>query len=176
MNPHASHKCAVRLLTALAAMTSILLIAGCGGSSSSAPPPNQSGFSTSSLSGTYVFSSQGVDVNGYPVSIAGALMANGTGGNSSITAGTIDIVDPDPSFTALSPVAQSITGGSYTVNSDGRGQATLTSAYGTYVFDFVLSSTSHGSICRLRSQVLASSLGHLLSALAAATRAAIHLQ
>jgi hypothetical protein len=146
MNPHASYKCAGRLLMALAAVTSILVISGCGGSSSSTPPPNQSGFSNSSLSGTYVFSSQGADVNGYPVAIAGSLVANGSGGSNSITGGTIDIVDPDPDFTPLSPVAQSVSGGSYNVNTDGRGQASLTSSYGTYVFDFVLSSTSHGLI------------------------------
>src|SRR5271154_6342227 len=119
MNPHASYKCAGRLLMALAALTSILVISGCGGSSSSSPPPNQSGFGNSSLSGTYVFSSEGADVNGYPVAIAGTLVANGTGGNNSISGGTIDVVDPDPDFTQLSPVAQTISGGSYNVNTDG---------------------------------------------------------
>lgn len=144
MNPHASYKCAGRLLMALAAVTSILVISGCGGSSSS-PAPNQSGFSNSSLSGTYVFSSEGADVNGYPVVIAGALVANGSGGSNSITGGTMDIIDPG--FTSIPDVAaQAITGGSYNVNTDGRGQASLTSAYGTYVFDFVLSSASHGLI------------------------------
>ncbi len=145
MNPHASTQCTGRLLMALAAITSILFAVGCG-SSSAPPPPNQVGFSNSSLSGTYVFSSQGADLNGYPVAMAGTLVANGTGGTGGITGGTIDIIDPDPNFSPPPQVAQSITGGSYSVGSDGRGEASLTSAYGTYVLDFVLTSTSHGLV------------------------------
>ena len=141
MNPLASTKCAGRLLMALAAFTSILLIAGC--SSSSKTPTNPEGFTNASLTGTYVFSSQGLDSSGYPVAIAGTATANGTGG---ITGGTIDIVNSDPEFNELSPVAQAITAGSYSITSDGRGLASLTSAYGTYGFDFVLYSTSSGLI------------------------------
>jgi hypothetical protein len=127
---------------ALAAMTSILLIASCGSGGSPARG-NNNGFTDSDLSGTYVFSSAGSDANGYPLALAGTLSANGSG---SITGGTIDIVTADPSITPASPVAQAITG-SYNVNTDGRGQATLTStAYGTFVLDFVLTSTSHGLV------------------------------
>ena len=141
MNPLASTKCAGRLLMALAAMTSILLIASCG-SGGSPTRPNQVGFSESNLNGTYVFSSAGSDNAGYPLNLAGTLVANGSG---SITGGTIDVVDPALT-TIPSPVAQAITG-SYNVSTDGRGQATLTStAYGTFVLDFVLTSTSHGLV------------------------------
>jgi hypothetical protein len=144
MNPHVSTKCAGRLLIALAAIASILFAAGCG--SSSTTPTNPVGFGNSSLKGTYVFSSQGTDVNGYPVAMAGTLVANGTGGTGGITGGTIDIIDQGFS-SAPSTAAQSITSGSYEVASDGRGQASLTStAYGTYVLDFVLTSTSHGLV------------------------------
>jgi hypothetical protein len=143
MNPHASTKCAGRLLVVLAAIATILFAAGCG-SSNSTTPTNPVGFSNSSLNGTYVFSSQGVDSYGYPVSMAGTLVANGTGGTGGITGGTIDIIDQGFS-SAPSPAAQPITSGSYEVDTDGRGQASLTStAYGTYVLDFVLTSTSHG--------------------------------
>ncbi len=145
MNPHASTQCTGRLLMALAAITSILFAVGCG-SSSAPPPPNQVGFSNSSLSGTYVFSSQGADLNGYPVAMAGTLVANGSGGTGGITGGMIDIIDPDPNFSPPSPAAQSITGGAYSVGSDGRGEASLTSSYGTFGLDFVLTSTSHGLV------------------------------
>ena len=140
MNPLASSKCARRLLMALAAISGIFLTAGCG-SSSSPPPINPVGFSKSSLTGTYVFSSQGLDASGYPVALAGTLVSNGSG----ITGGTIDVIDPG--FTSIpATAAQTITGGSYSVNSDGRGNASLSSSYGNYVLDFVLISTSHGLV------------------------------
>jgi len=53
MNPLASTKCAGRLLMALAAFTSILLIAGC--SSSSKTPTNPEGFTNASLTGNLCF-------------------------------------------------------------------------------------------------------------------------
>jgi hypothetical protein len=148
MNPHASSKCARRLFMALAAITGIVFLAGCGSSSST--PVNQEGFTDASLSGTYVFSSSGTDVNGAPIAIAGAFTANGSTSSPSITAGTVDIVDPEfendggpPSFTA----AQAVSSGSYEVSSDGRGQVTLNIAqYGAYKFDFALDSTSGGVI------------------------------
>ncbi len=141
MNPLASTKCVRRVLMALTAIAGIFLTVGCGGSSSS-PPVNPVGFSNSSLNGTYVFSSQGLDSIAAPLNVAGTFVANG---NAGITGGTIDIVDAG--FSSIpTTAAQSITGGSYSVNSDGRGQASLTSAYGTYVFDFVLTSTSHGLV------------------------------
>jgi len=144
MNPHASTKCAGRLLMALAAISSILFMAACG-SSSSTPPPNSVGFTNGSLSGTYVFSSQGLDASGYPLNLAGTLVANGTGGTGGITGGTIDIIDPALA-TPPTLAAQAITGGSYQVSTDGRGKASLTSSYGTFVLDFVLISTSHGLV------------------------------
>ncbi len=139
MNPLASPKCARRLVMALAAISGIFLSVGCG--SNPITQPNNQGFSNSSLTGTYVFSSQGSDTNGAPLTLAGALVANGSGG---ITGGTMDVVDPE--VTPPTPVAQAITG-SYNVSPDGRGQAKLSStAYGTFVLDFVLSSSSHGLV------------------------------
>jgi len=142
MNPLASTKCAGRLLVALAAITSIVLMVACG-SSSPITTINPNGFSDSSLNGTYVFSSQGADAGGYPLAVAGTLVANGKG---SITGGTMDVIDPG--FTSIpAQAAQAITGGSYTVGTDGRGRASLTtSAYGTYTLDFVLTSTSSGLV------------------------------
>jgi hypothetical protein len=140
MNSLAHMKCARRLLMALAAISGIFLAAGCGSSNST--NPNNGGFSNSSLNGTYVFSTSGTDANGDPLFLAGALTANGTGG---ISGGTIDVVDPEIS-TIPSPVAQPITGGSYSIGTDGRGTIGLASSYGTFTLDVVLSSTSGGLV------------------------------
>src|SRR5277367_1105546 len=117
MNPLSSLKCASRVLTTLAAISGIFLTVGCGSSSST--PPNQNGFSNSSLSGTYVFSSSGLDAeSGFPVALAGAFTANGDGTIAS--GGTMDIVDPGITYTPPSTPAQAITGASYSIGSDGR--------------------------------------------------------
>jgi hypothetical protein len=139
-----TYKCAGRLFMALAAISGIFLAASCGNGSSFTPPNNQ-GFSNSSLNGTYVFSSQGNDSGGAPLNIAGTLVANGSGG---ITGGTIDIVDAGFETYPASPsdVAQTVTGGTYSVSTDGRGLINLVSSYGTYSLDIVLSSTSQGLV------------------------------
>jgi hypothetical protein len=139
MHPLSSLRCASRVLTALAAISGILLTVGCGGSSS--PPPNQNGFSNSSLSGTYVLSSSGVDVGGAPLALAGAFKANGDGTIAS--GGTIDVVDP-----VIPPgtPAQAITSASYSIGSDGRGQIKLNTAVANFVLAVVLTSSSHGLV------------------------------
>jgi hypothetical protein len=143
MNSLASTQRVRRVVIVLSAITLIVFAGGCG-SSGTPPVPNQNGFSNSSLSGTYVFSSQGADaINGFPLAVAGTLVSNGTGG---ITGGTMDIVTPSFLPTPPSPAAQTITSGSYSVSSDGRGRATLSSAYGSYTMAFVLTSTSHGLV------------------------------
>ena len=123
--------------TLLAVLTSVFLTVGCG--STSLSKANSNGFSNSSVNGTYVFSSEGSDSStaGDLLAMAGAFTANGTGG---ITGGTMDIIDPSVGVAA----GQTITSGSYNVNTDGRGQVHLTSAAGTFVLDFVLTSTPSG--------------------------------
>ena len=137
MNPLASTKCAGRLLMALAAIASLLLLGACGSSNST--PANQVGFSKSSLSGTYVFSSTGTDSNtGGFLAFAGAITADG---NGTITGGNVDVVDVNDG--AGSGTAT----GSYVVNTDGRGQFTVAVAgVQSFTFNFVLSSTSHGLV------------------------------
>jgi len=121
--------------------SAIAFLVACGGSSSpKVVPPPSGGFSNSNFSGTYVFSSTGSDINGGYLTIAGALVANGSG---TITGGTMDVVGTN--VVQSGTVAQSITG-SYSVGADGRGQATVTSSVGTIMFDFVLISSSHGLI------------------------------
>lgn len=121
------------------ALVSLALLAGCGNSNSN-PPANPEGFTDSNLTGTYVFFSQGFDSGGVPLNIAGAFAADGKGG---VAGGTLDAIDPSVSVATNQP----ITSGSYTVQTDGRGQVSLnvSSLSVTFVFDFVLTSGSGGS-------------------------------
>jgi len=126
----------------LLALSTLSLLVACGGySSPKVVPPPSGGFSNSSLNGTYVFSSTGVDssINVAFLTVAGDFVANGSG---SITGGAIDVAD------AVSGVTpnNAITSGSYHVGVDGRGQATLNTAAGSIILDFVLTSSSHGLV------------------------------
>ncbi len=148
MHPLASTKCAGRLLMALTAITSTLFIASCG-SSSSSPAPNPQGFNDGSLTGTYVISISGTDVNSsnsiVPFAIAGTIAANGKGG---ITGGTVDINDPGNLGVLIGQAVNSSSSG-YQVGQDGRGSGKLVVASGaTFDFEFVLTSASHGLISR----------------------------
>ena len=149
MNPLASTKCAGRLLMALTAIASILLIASCG-SSSSLTTPNRQGFGDGNLSGTYVISISGTDVNSssviVPFAIVGTITANGKGG---ITGGTVDINDPGNLGVHTGQAVSSSSG--YQVAQDGRGTGTLVTSVATFNFDFVLTSASHGLISRFDS-------------------------
>jgi hypothetical protein len=126
---------AIVLIITLATLS---LLVACG---SSSPKPNPVGATKNSLNGTYVFSSTGVDVNGAFLTMAGTLDANGTGG---ITGGTMDLIGQE--ITPPSPVAQAITGGTYTISTDGRGQITINTQGINFTLDFVLMSASHGLI------------------------------
>jgi hypothetical protein len=141
----------------LLAFSALLFLAACGGSGNSVakpvPPPSGT-FSNSNLNGTYVFSVSGTDASGFPYAVVGTIAANGSGGNNkgAITGGTIDINDSE--FTPAPGLAIN-SNGSYSVGTDGRGQFTIATTTsnpfnnfgnGTMVFDFVLSSSSHGLI------------------------------
>ncbi|HEY3974446.1 MAG TPA: hypothetical protein VGM18_15695 [Candidatus Sulfotelmatobacter sp.] len=126
-------------------LSSLAALAGCGSSSGSGSAPPTGGFSDSNLSGTYVFSTTGSDsTTGELLAVTGSFTADGKGG---ISGGTMDINDP---AIGVAP-AQAITAGSYSVGADGRpssgsGLITLTSAAGTFNFDFVLTSSEGGLI------------------------------
>jgi hypothetical protein len=133
------------LLLALFGLTFLL---ACGGSSSSTPAAHSgSNFGTSSLNGKYVFSSTGLDSSTAPLFLmmVGTLTANGSG---SITGGTVDLIGVKVGVS--SPAAQPITGGSYSVGTDGRGQINFDTTTGaeavTVTLDFVLISSSHGLV------------------------------
>ena len=127
----------------------LTFLAACGGSSSSSTPAEHSSsdFGAGSLNGTYVFSSTGLNLSNDPslLMMVGSLTANGSGG---ISGGTVDLIGVKVGVS--SPAAQPITGGSYSVGTDGRGQinfATATRAGSvTITLDFVLTSSSHGLV------------------------------
>jgi hypothetical protein len=130
------------------AFSALVTLAGCGDSSGPVKPtpPPTGGFSVADLKGTYVFSIVGSDASNNFLAMTGVFTATGTAGNGGITDGTIDINDSGLS----TPITNNpITGGSYTVTADGRGQATLITAtpFGSSItVDFVLTSSARGFI------------------------------
>jgi hypothetical protein len=122
------------------ALSILALLVGCGSSSPKAVAPPGGGFSASSLNGTYVFSTSGSDAaSGAFLTVVGDFAANGSRG---ITGGTFDAADPSTGAS----VGNTVTGGSYSVGVDGRGQATLNTANGPITLDFVLTTSSHGLV------------------------------
>jgi hypothetical protein len=146
MNSLVSSTCARRLFMALAAISGIFLTASCG-NSSGLIPPNNNGFSASSLSGTYVISISGTDVNQSTESffaIVGTITADG---NGNLTGGTVDINDANLGGSGVFP-GLSLTPSKYSITPDGRGTGTLVTSQGTFGLDFSLTSSSHGLISR----------------------------
>lgn len=116
MNPHACSKRAGRLLMALAAITSILLMAACG-SSNGLVTPLPGGFSNSSLSGTYVMKQTGYynnNGNAQAFSETTVFTSNGSG--------TLTILEDDGG--PQGPGAENLAG-SYGIEQDGEGYLTF---------------------------------------------------
>ena len=146
MNPLAATKCAGRLLMALTAFASILLIASCGSSGSGVPTPNSGGFNNGSLSGTYVLSISGADFRSGGESffaIVGTIKADGKG---NITGGTIDINNANLGGTGV--FQETLSPSTYSITADGRGTSKLLTSVGDFGLDFVLTSTGHGLVTR----------------------------
>jgi hypothetical protein len=132
-----------RIALPAVAVSFLAFLVACGSTTNKSVPPPTGAFSNSNLSGTYVFSTLGTDSGGAPITIVGAFTACGCSGGT-ISSGTFSYFDPT-TVGLLS--AQAISGGSYNVTSDGRGQANLsTSAVGAIRIDFVLNSTSGGLV------------------------------
>jgi hypothetical protein len=94
--------------------------AACGGSGSPPPPPPPAGnFSNSTLKGSYAFEMSGTDASGNPgalIARVGSFTADGAG---NITAAEEDLFDG----TTLNSV--SFTGGSYSIQANGKGTLML---------------------------------------------------
>jgi hypothetical protein len=131
-----------RLLTALVGAAA-LGVSGCGGGGTAITPPPPSGnFGLGSVNGTYAFTTSGEVCAGCtfaatPMARVGSFIADGMG---HITGGMEDV---NTGGTPNNP--SSITGGSYTVNPDGRGTLTFTFQNGNSIdFGIVLTSTADG--------------------------------
>jgi len=114
-----SHRRLARF-AALPLFFSILLLLSCGGNSSVTPPPPSGPFSNASLTGQYAFSISGQDTtSGGFTGIIGSISADG---NGHITAGIADVLD-----LSVNPPASviSYSGGTYEIQSNGRGVMTL---------------------------------------------------
>jgi hypothetical protein len=108
---------------ALAAMTGILLIAGCGSSGNSVVV--KGGFTNASLNGTYSFTLKGYGLNASSNTSANFFIEGGVftaDGNKNITAATQDRVE------AVGATTQAFTDnvtGTYSINKDGTGDLTF---------------------------------------------------
>ncbi|MBZ5684140.1 MAG: hypothetical protein LAP86_03825 [Acidobacteriia bacterium] len=134
-------------------LSSIAVLAACGGGSSNPPvnPPPSGSFSNSNLNGNYVFSVTGTAADQFNdfVTIMGVFTADG---NGNITGGVLD----QNSTASNGLILDTITSGTYSVGSDGRptgspslpaGLLTLqTQNSGTFQFDYVLTSSTHGLV------------------------------
>ena len=129
-----------RLLTAAVAAAALWAAACSSHGTTITPPPPTGNYTLASLNGTYAFTTSGEVITGssaIPMTRVGSFAADGSG---HITGG---IEDVNTSGTPSAPNA--VTGGSYTVNPDGRGTLTLNFASGNSInFGIVLTSTSDG--------------------------------
>jgi hypothetical protein len=141
-----THKTAFLFFIALI----FVILSGCGASGTfttgNPPPPVTGPYTNANLNGSYAFLIRGTNTSFF--SIAGSFQANGAG---VITAGTEDINSPGTGI-LMNNVA--ITG-TYTVLADGRTTATITSAAGNFVLDFVLLSNQHGLAMRFNNSATA---------------------
>src|ERR1700751_1254008 len=133
------------LCLAVVSSFSFFFLAGCGGGGVCTTHPEKFGFTNSSLSGTYVFAISGNNAGGF-FTIAGTLQANGSG---SITGGTEDVNSPG---TMGAPLLNVPITGNYSVRSDGRAVASITTTglnpNLTFNIDFVLLSNTTGLAIR----------------------------
>ena len=115
-----------------------LCLAACGGGDSGGnPPPPTGNFSNASLNGHYAFSMSGVDLNGGFIARAGSFVADGTG---VITAGLEDVISSTSGGSLVT-----FTGGTYTIQANGRGLIVLNAATGGGLqLNIVLNSNAQG--------------------------------
>lgn len=127
----------------LGAAAAALWTTACGGSSPIIVPPPNNGFSDSNLQGQYAFSMTGsafdqATLSVTPFARTGSFIADGKGG---ISGGAEDVTTFGSGTAELD-----FTGGSYTVNSDGRGSLSLIDTTGTVTFSITLASSTNGYI------------------------------
>lgn len=122
------------LLSVVILTASIASACGSGGSTPPRPPP-VGNFSNASLKGQYAYSMSGEDLNGAFIARVGSFSADG---NGNITQGLEDV-------NSISGVTQvSFSGGSYSVQPNGRGTLTLVNAASGLQLSITLISSTKG--------------------------------
>ena len=132
-----------RLLFALSMVAALWSVACNGGNSVIGPPPPVGKYSLASLKGQYAFMTNGESfasgaTTATPLGRTGSFTADGAG---NITGGVEDV-----NAAGVTNLAIQISGGSYTVNADGRGTLTLNlnSAGSSINFGITLTSINDG--------------------------------
>jgi hypothetical protein len=137
MNPLAATKCAGRLFMALAAITSLILAAGCGNNNNGFVPPLSGNFSKSSLSGTYVLKQTGYVIvsesQANPFSETTIFSADGNG--------KLNILQDDGG-PLPGPGSESLPG-SYSIERDGEGSMTFNYPSNPTTYNITMIDTSH---------------------------------
>lgn len=136
-----------KILLTLISVIALAALVACGSSYSGSTPSSPStgnpvGFSNSNLSGNYVFSANGINSSNYNFDLVGVFTADG---NGNITSGYRNVYAD-----RVKPVLESVTG-TYSVNTDGRGQVVLNGSSGKATYRFVLQTPSSGSFFQFSS-------------------------
>ncbi len=100
-----------------------LVLAACGGGSAINPPPPAGNFSNASLHGQYAFSMSGVNSSGAYIARVGSFVADG---NGAITSAIEDVVVGNAGGSEVT-----FTGGTYTIQANGRGLLVLNGGNGS---------------------------------------------
>jgi hypothetical protein len=144
-----------RLLLAFSVVAVLWSSACNGGNGIVNPPPPVGKYNLASLKGQYAFVTNGEVFAGTvvnPLARVGSFTADGAG---NITGGIEDVNEASVGVTP----AIAITGGSYTVNADGRGTLTLQLAQTSIDFGITLTSTNDGLMIDETSNANQSSTG-----------------
>jgi hypothetical protein len=136
----------VKPLAVVLAAVAAVFAAGCSSSNNapSTPPPVTGGFTNADLNGTYAFSMSGTDAGanfGAFIARVGSFTADG---NGHITAALEDVTDAG----SLPQLVQ-FTGGSYSIQSNGRGTLTLLSSTGGLQMSIALNSGNAGVMIQI---------------------------
>ena len=123
----------------LATLACAAALSSCSSGGTTVPTPTPTGgFSLSSLKGQYAYSMSGLDAGGYYISRVGSFSADGAG---NISSAMEDVVD----LGAGSAAEVSFTGGSYSVQANGRGVIVLQAGSGNGLqLTMILQSSSQG--------------------------------
>jgi len=132
------------LALVLAAVAALFAAACSSNSAPSVPPPATGGFSNADLNGTYAFSMSGTDGGanfGAFIARVGSFTADGHG---NITAALEDVTDAG----SLPQLVQ-FTGGTYSIQANGRGTLTLVSSTGGLQLSIALNSGNAGVMIQI---------------------------